>query len=106
MVCAAHEKHVVFEKTKQRKVCDNRENEGGFPLAFGGRRLYDDLAAEVVLIGSYEKKKREPGYEPTIKDIAHDGYESVLYVKSPPGERQEKIDNQKKRQEIEQENMR
>ena len=100
MVQRLRRKHVVLKESKKTQVGNHAGHDCQPLLDPRGSRSGDDFAPDKIYYRREHHQADEPRLPPAVENIAGTGNPEV-----PPTERQVKIDQQKHRQEIEDENV-
>ena len=101
----SHAEHVILEESKCTEVYRNRRTERKISLELACVRRRDEPPRHVHHERTAEHKEHEPWFEPAVKNVAENGNEQVQERMLSPELEENKVADQKRRQEIEKKNL-
>ena len=100
-----HAEHVILEEPERTEVHRNCSPERKIPLELACVRRRDKPPRHVHHQRTAEHEEHEPRFKPAVKDVTEDGDEQVQERVLGPELEENKVANQKCRQEIEKKNL-
>ena len=101
----SHAEHVILEEPERPEIHRNRSPQGNLPLQRACIRRRDEPPSHVHDKRTAEHEEHEPRFEPAVKNVTEDGNEQVQERMLSPELEENKVANQKRRQEVEKENL-